>query len=277
MPGRNLEVRLVARLLPVIVLAVALAAAPAARGADDETEEAARKLYVSAFEEEDLKLKERVEIWEKLVKEYPEAKWADDALWVLGELAERTRHPKRAMDYRLELVKRRPLPLLEDYTKKLSLYRRSRVAQVVRLLRATASFYQRRGHSVRVFNPLPLAVHEQLARAYTKSQDYEQAIRHYRKAISYSPEGAVTRRFFARTVAGLEKRQRRKELLRKQRAAAEDAEEVAPSEGKGAEKVAPSAAEKGSRTTDDTKPDEDGDAASEKDEKATGDEGSRED
>ncbi len=269
--------RLVARLLPVIVLSALLAAAPAVRGADDETEEAARKLCVSAFEEEGLKLKERVEIWEKLVKEYPEAKWADDALWVLGELAERTRRPRRAMDYRVALAKRRPLPRLEDYTKKLSIYRRSRVAQIVRLLRATASFYQRRGNRVKIFNPLPLAVHEQLARAYTKSQDYEQAIRHYRKAIFYSPNGAVTRRFFARTVAALEKKQRRKELLRKRRAGAEDAEEVAPSEDKGAEKVAPPPAEKVPRTTDETKPEEGGDAASEKDEKATGDEGRRAD
>lgn len=209
----------------ILILVLVFPAASGLMAADDAIEEAARVRYADAFST-GVRPKERVEILTKLVKECPGSRWADDALWILAEIAQRSGQAEQAIKHRLSLVARPDKPKLESYTESLDIYALSRIPRVVRLLELTGRRYSRKGKRVLTFNPLPMVTHEDIALGYERLRDYEAAIRHYRLALPQTPKGGLLRRQFGRHIVRLEKKQATKKRKQEQQDSAAEGEEA---------------------------------------------------
>ena len=218
-----------ARRIWLFLLAVSLAPAGVARAADDATERAARARYTEAFLEE-VRPPECVEVLEEVVRQYPKSVWADDALWALGEIADRTGRDHKAILYRQALMARSERPKLEDDTKRLSLYESSRLPRIVRLLEMTGTRYRRKGIRAVAFNPLPMVAHEEIALGYSKLHRYDLAARHYKLARREAPDSELLRERLERQIERMEQKQALQEAEEAQAALEEEAAEARPAE-----------------------------------------------
>ena len=99
--------------------------------ADDEaTEKEAWQLYRGVFEE-GLEPAERIETLERVATDYPDTAWADDALWVLSEVARKRGDARRAILFERQLLERDAAPSLETFTLRQNIYARSRLPHVL--------------------------------------------------------------------------------------------------------------------------------------------------
>jgi len=203
-----------------------LAAALAAYAADEAAEEDARRAYVSAFEA-GLKDEERIGILEKVAKDYADTRWADDALWVLGEVADKSGDRRRAILFRRQLLEREALPALERLTCSLRVYSQSRVPNVLFVVERTGHLYRISGDKLVRFNPIPMVTCEELALDYEALGLLELALREYRRAITAAPPGGLFRRVYTRRA---ERLQRKIDLLKQAEQDSRESESTEPME-----------------------------------------------
>jgi tetratricopeptide (TPR) repeat protein len=149
---------------------------------------------------EEMEPTERVSELERLVKEHRQSRWADDALWVLGEAARQQKCTERAVYYWQFLMAFRPDVELEEFTRSLPLYGASRLPQVYLHLEAAGLTYVRREGvaaepnglfvNARPFNPVPMVVWQELGRALAQLGKLELAVKAYGRALAAAPEGS---------------------------------------------------------------------------------------
>jgi tetratricopeptide (TPR) repeat protein len=154
------------------------------------------RMFRDAFRR-DRTMTQRAEMLESLVKDHPQSKWADDALWALAEMADAMKNRDAAVRFRRALAERETPPTLEPFTRTLPIYTESRVPRVLYLLSMSGNRYKRDGVRAVPFNPLPMMLHEELAMDYEEMGQLELALQEYRLAEKAAPEGD----FFARTYA----------------------------------------------------------------------------
>ncbi len=188
-----------------LVAFLSLTALRAPQAADERTEEAAREKYESAFDE-GRKARERVQTLETVVRDYCNTSWGDDALWLLGELADRYGYRKRAIHYRRELMALKETPALEAFTRSQRIYRRSRIPQILSVLNRSGHSHKAVGGKVLIFNPLPMAVHEKLASDYARLGMSEAALAHYRQALAGTPSECLYAEHYRKRIAELEEK-----------------------------------------------------------------------
>jgi len=152
---------------------------------------------------------ERVQVLERLAKEHPDSKWADDALWVLGEAARQQGLAQRVVYYWQYLIGSKPDVELEEFTRSQELYRRSGLAQAAYYLQATGlNYLPQEGMAsmggtyfvnAKPFNAVPMFVWDGLAHAYQDLGRPKLALKAYRKALECAPAaGPWTRSYLDR-------------------------------------------------------------------------------
>lgn len=171
-----------------------------------------------AFTEE-MNPAERTHALERVAKEHPGSRWADDALWVLGEVARQQGMTRRTMYFWHYLMARRADVELEEFTRTQEVYRSSRLAQVRVLLESDGIAYVADGSRIRKeptaffvnarpVNPVPMVVWEELARSYQGLKKPELALKAYGKALESAPERGRWARIYRQRIESLEKRLR---------------------------------------------------------------------
>ena len=208
----------------LVALCVGFLSASVCCAATERAEEEARNKYASAFDR-GLNIKRRVEILEAVVKDYSDTAWADDALWVLGEVADSYGYPKRAIHFRRQLVGGDMIPRLEAFTQAQPVYRRSRIPQILFVLERSGLTFAVRGEKTLKFNPLPMATHEELAVGYLQLGMTEQALEHYRGALAATPAECIFADIYSRRVDELEQELELKKALEGEGNANANAEE----------------------------------------------------
>jgi len=219
------------RVTLLAALCLVVAATVASGAADDETEDQARWDYESAFLPQ-LTGRERVQILEDVVEQYGDTRWADDALWVLSEMADRGGYLKKAIEFRKQLLERKSPPELEPFTRSQRVYIDSVAPAVEMLLQYTGhlysrkgekvivfnpipntgNLYSRKGEKVIVFNPIPMLTAEELAFDYQRTGENKLALEQYRKALSAAPPDSFFTKIYTRRIDQLEKQA---ELIKK--------------------------------------------------------------
>jgi len=218
-------------LLALISLVCAL---PLSVAEDEVTEAEVQEEFMRAFGP-GLKLKERVDIFVGIVSEYPESAWADDALWVLSQIASMTAHREEAIRFRKRLLEGEEAPQLETFTRGTWIYRSSRIPAVMWVLDRTGHRYQReearekvlrvvpqRGKPGKVvvlvrtvpFNPLPMLLNEELAALYEQEGRDKEALCRYREALKCAPQGGLFADIYQQRIERLEQEIERKKALR---------------------------------------------------------------
>ncbi|MFP4029421.1 MAG: hypothetical protein ACLFWL_16665 [Candidatus Brocadiia bacterium] len=173
-------------------------------GADDATEEKARRAFIKGLRS-GVEIEEREKIFLNVAKDYPDTRWADDAIWLLSELASGRDKRARAVLLRRELVDREEFPKLEKPTEATPVYRRSRLRQIVFLLENMGHRFRRReGLKIETFNALPMSLHEALAVDYIAMDKLKMARHEYKEALKLAP-GEFFKRMYRRRLKGLEK------------------------------------------------------------------------
>jgi tetratricopeptide (TPR) repeat protein len=155
----------------------------------------------------------QVRLLERVAKEGPNTQWADDALWLLGEMARQAGDDARAVYYWQYLIALQPDVILEDETKMLPIYGTSGIPQVELYLRLTARQYVRAPAAgmrdgrhyvgVRPINATAMIVCEGLGRAYEALGKPSLALRAYRRALAQCPEEGSWRARFEGAVERL--------------------------------------------------------------------------
>ena len=199
----------------LLALCLGVVSSAVLMAADEATEEEARQLYEGAFSE-GLKVAERLEALEQVAKDYADTAWADDALWVLGEVARKRRDSRRAVLFGRQLLEREVPPSLEPFTEQQAIYARSRLPRVLFLLGRTGHLYRHEGAKAIAipFDPLQMVVSEGLALQYEKLGLHELALKEYRRAIAAAPPGGMFARIYVRRADRLEKKVERLKRLR---------------------------------------------------------------
>jgi len=165
---------------------------------------------------EDVEPAERVCMLEHLAKEHPDSRWADDALWVLGEAARQQGLHGRVAYYWQYLMGARPVVELERFTCGLEVYEASGLPQIMLYLEATGASYvpgtgvAKRDDLVlldaRPSNPVPMRVWEGLARAYEGLGEAGLALRAYRRAVEAAPASSPWSEGFQDSIERLERK-----------------------------------------------------------------------
>jgi tetratricopeptide (TPR) repeat protein len=146
---------------------------------------------------------ERVSVMERIVKEFPDSDWADDALWVLGEACRQQRNLTGALRYWQYLVSRWPEVELEGETRVLDLFQASSAAWSEFLLTVEGLSFRPDTpranvdpasgtyltHSAAKVNTVPMAVWYDLGQVYEGLGCHEVASRAYRRARALVPAG----------------------------------------------------------------------------------------
>jgi len=188
--------------------------------------------YRQAFED-DLTPTDRVAALERIVKEHPESRWADDALWALGEAARQQQLSRRVIYYWQYMMGRVMQPRLEPYTRTLPLYRTSSLRRAEYLLEVEGAAFQqpkprddgkeqdgrelRQAPSVvkaggrvfldcRPFNPVPMVVWGELGARYERLGRLRLALSSYQRAAARAPETGRWAADFRVRVEGLQQR-----------------------------------------------------------------------
>lgn len=192
-----------------IVLAVLAAVVLSAGGmaADEITWARAAEKFRSAFQR-GIELKKRREILQKVAEEYKETAWADDALWCLTRLDLRRQNYEKVLERGEKLFKNNNMPSLEEFTRRTFIYQNSRMPAVVWVLERHGYRYRRtgKGHRVKVFNAVPMALRADMGRAAEKLDKLQKALRCYREAMSLSPGGSLFHRSYQQQVQRLQKK-----------------------------------------------------------------------
>ena len=213
---------------------VALAGALPQLVAEDEVTEAeVQQKYMGAFASE-LKLKERVDIFISVATDYEESVWADDALWVLAQIASRTGYREEAVRFREMALARKDPPCLEAFTKRTWVYRNSRIPNVVWVLDRTGHRYEREEEKEKAlkvvpgqdkdgkplvlvravpFDPLPMVLNEELALMYERDGKARQALHRYREALKCAPEEGFFADVYRQRIERLEREVEREKAL----------------------------------------------------------------
>ena len=153
---------------------------------------------------EGLDLEEVLISLDELVKKHPRCVWADDALWVMGEMSRQAKARDKELHYKSELMQRFKGGMhLQRFTRTLKVFKKSFVPVLEQAYRDMGHMVVKRGHGVKLYrptqtsfisNPLPVAVQYDLARLYEKKGDFVQAARCYRYCLSKLPkEGFLTK------------------------------------------------------------------------------------
>ena len=138
-------------------------------------------------------LDERLEALADLVKKHPRSKWADDAVWMMGELCKQAKRPREAIEYKTLLVKKYPHCRLQPHTKTLRVYKRSFVSALGRLLKNLGHVKFRKNQRPTYFRPEPIAMNHDLAVIYERLGDYAKSKRYYEACLRKMPkEGLLT-------------------------------------------------------------------------------------
>jgi tetratricopeptide (TPR) repeat protein len=186
------------RCLALVVVAAALLGAaeePAGRQADAEAEAAFRQAFAPQLTPEG-----RVDALERVVKEHGASRWADDALWVLGEAARQQDLPRATVYYWQCLLCRWPDPELEAHTEELEIYRASKAYNLAVLLDMEGTTYVADGRrrrsadgsvmlNARPANPVAIVAWEELAAAYERLGMLRTALGASRRALAAAPAG----------------------------------------------------------------------------------------
>ncbi len=145
---------------------------------------------------------EEMRTLERIVKEYPDSPWADDALWVLGEVGRRSGNSRAVIYYWQYLMARPTGPVLEEFTLKSKLFKESSLYRVQTLLEVEGGGYLLEEGSRVVegpeaektlfmgckrFNALPMVVWSELADSYERAHKPALALRALRNAFAESP------------------------------------------------------------------------------------------
>ena len=187
-----------------LLLAACLAAlCAAARGADEATDENARKIYAGAFAE-GLSDDERTELLENIVRDFADTRWSDDALWVMAQAADAEGDRGRAVLLRRQLLQMHRDPRLERFTRSLPVYENSRMPRVIFLLERTGHRYTNDAGRAVPFNPIPMVTCEDLAAAYEDMDLPELALGEYRRALTAAPPDGLFARIYRRRIERIE-------------------------------------------------------------------------
>ncbi len=193
-----------------------LAGGAAAETADRSPAEA---LFRRALAREGLEARERVRLLEKVAKEHPGSKWADDAVWVLGEAARQQNRIGCVLRYWQYLMGRWPEARLEEYTRSHRIFRDSEMPVIEAILRVQGVGYLRR-EEARVdntrgslhlfrnadrFNCLPMTVWTELGKCYEQLERPRLALLCYRRGLDASAAAGSLRKRCERDVERLEK------------------------------------------------------------------------
>jgi len=208
------------RVLTVLVVLV-FAAVPARAAAPPDGQEAEEvgRMFGQVWAEE-IPPTEKVRLLESVVKDHPDSRWADDALWVLGEAARQEGLSGRMMHYWQYMLSARPDVRLENFTRQLPLYRRSGLPQVEMLLVTEGrSFVRGRPDVVndgeapmflmrnaKRFNAVPMTVWGELAKCYRQRGRLSLALKAYRKALEVAPESGRLRAAYMQEMRDVEAR-----------------------------------------------------------------------
>jgi len=189
----------------LLSLCIALGACAGVLAADKAAEKEARNLFRSAFQD-GLSDKERVETLESVAKDHADTSWADDALWVLGEMASANARRDLAVRFRRALMDREEPPLLERFTESLPIYADSRIPRVLYLLNLTGNRYIRDGYKAVPFNPLSMLTHDALSLDYEAMDMLELALQECRRSIEAAPKDGLFQKNYKRRAQRLEKK-----------------------------------------------------------------------
>ena len=208
----------------LLALCLAVGSAIPSMADDEATEKEAWQLYRGVFEE-GLEPAERIETLERVATDYPDTAWADDALWVLSEVARKRGDARRAILFERQLLERDAAPSLETFTLRQNIYARSRLPHVLFVLDRTGTLYRHEEEKVIVFDPLLMVIREDLASQYEKQDIEELAVGEYRRAIAAAPPDCVFRAIYKRRADRIEKRIAWIERVRNQSQDGDDSEQ----------------------------------------------------
>ncbi|HOX37795.1 MAG TPA: tetratricopeptide repeat protein [Candidatus Brocadiia bacterium] len=173
-------------------------------GADDDAEKPpavqnevqmaeVEKLFRSAFDEENPPAR-RQQALEDVIEQYPKSEWADDALWTLAQWQKKRQKTDEAIKLLTQLADDyltpdRPASMLERFTQAQDVYLKSRIPVVLDYIKVSGMFYVGEDDEGKVvkFNPLPMTVHEDLAKMWYRKGNYRNSIRHFELALNFGP------------------------------------------------------------------------------------------
>lgn len=162
------------------------------------------KVFAGAFRE-DLTPAERIDIMRSIARDHSRSRWADDALWILAQVATIRHDPARSILLRQQLLDRAESVSLEKLTMGRPIYRRSRLPEVEFLLQQTGHLYSGKpGHTTRL-NVMPIVLHEELGSAYQKLRMFRSAAREYRAAAKLVPADGLLTRLYVRRADRMKK------------------------------------------------------------------------
>lgn len=220
----------------LLILAAHLALAPSGPAAAAEEPGAGSEAVFRGAFSEAVSPEVRVRTLERVVIEYPDSPWADDALWVLGEAARRQGLHQRVVYYWQYLMGVRPDVALEDYTRSLEIHRTSELAQALLYVEGTGLSYRRQGGvtsrggkvfvNVEPYSPAPMLVWEGLADCYEQLGKPELALKAYRAALESAPDGGQWAPLYRRQIQRLEESL---ETLPERASSEEEAKALVPS------------------------------------------------
>ena len=171
--------------------ALALAGTTLGQREDDRPDP--EQLFKAACEDE-TEIDERLRALGHLAKLYPRSKWADDAVWLMGEMCAQAKRRKEAIEYKTRLTKRYPNCRLQAYTKNLKVYKKSFIPTLGSLFRSMGHVKFKSRRKFAFTNPVPIAVNHDLAVMYERQGNYVESKRYYRACLRRMPaEGALTK------------------------------------------------------------------------------------
>ena len=210
------------------VLLLAGVVATCCLGQEEPAEQdAPEALFRRAFAEK-CRPTDRIRLLERIAREHSDSKWADDALWALGEIARQHRLVRRVFYYWQFMMTRDETPELEEFTRTLALYRRSSLFRARYLLDAEGNSYimipQRSAKSqdgdsalradgagpqpvryvCRPFNAVPMVVWAELGACYEQLSRPRLALDAYRKALDCAPRSGRWPAVYRKRVERLE-------------------------------------------------------------------------
>jgi len=147
----------------------------------------------------DLDLDHRLATLADLAKRHPRSRWADDAVWAMGELCAQHKRRDEAIEHKIRLVKRYPRCVLQPYTKTTTVYRKSFVPVLEKLFHSTGHARVGKNRRVAFVSAAPTAVNHDLAGMYERRGDYKQAKRYYEACLRRLPKEGVLARFIRKS------------------------------------------------------------------------------
>jgi len=173
-------------------------------GEEVRPEEDAGELFKTAFGKR-RSVPEQIRILQEVLSKHPRSKWADDALWIVGERFTRAKQYRSALHFRLRLWKEYPACRLEPFSTRQRIYRASRVPGIKLI-------FDRSGHigtvsQRRVLKPMnvvPITVAEDIALLYRRCGESRKAARWYRVVLAKCPAEGIYRELIEKNLRELD-------------------------------------------------------------------------